>query len=265
MGEVAGILRTILERKREEVRALARDRTLRELEDEASNRGPARGFRARIAGASTSRPALIAELKRASPSKGPIAPDVVPEERAALYESAGAAAMSVLTDRDFFSGSLDDLRRARDACGLPVLRKDFVVDPLQVFEARAAGADAVLLIAAALERGPLGELLAAADEIGIDALVEVHDAGEVDRALERGARLVGINNRDLVTFETTLDVTRNLAPEIPATIPVVSESGIRGHEDVQAVGEAGCRAILVGEALMTAEDPEDLVRELAGT
>ncbi|MBK7975757.1 MAG: indole-3-glycerol phosphate synthase TrpC [Deltaproteobacteria bacterium] len=259
-----GILKRILDRKREEVTALRRRYSLRTLEDAALGQGAARGFLKRIEEADPTSPALIAEFKRASPSKGQLATGVEPAERARSYAAGGAQAMSVLTDADFFRGTMEDLERARDATEIPVLRKDFIIDPFQVFETRAAGADAMLLIVAALDRVQLGELLAAAREVGLDTLVEVHHARELDIALERGAELVGINNRDLTTFETSLDVTLRLAPEIPRTIPVVSESGIYTRDDVLRVGEAGVRGVLVGESLMRADDPVAQIRSLLG-
>ncbi len=259
-----GLLRQILDRKREEVLALRKRYSLRTLEDAALGRGAARGFRKRIDEASPEAPALIAEFKRASPSKGQLASGAEPAERARSYAAGGAQAMSVLTDEGFFRGTLDDLERARDATEIPVLRKDFIVDPYQVFETRAAGADAMLLIVAALDRALLGELLAAAREVGLDTLVEVHQARELDLALERGSDLVGINNRDLTTFETKLDVTLTLAPEVPWHVPVVSESGIFTREDVLRVGESGVRGVLVGESLMRADDPVAQIRSLLG-
>ncbi len=261
---IDGILKQILDVKREELVALKRRYSRRTLEDAALGRGATRGFRQRIGEADPTNPALIAEFKRASPSKGLLASGAEPADRARSYASGGAQAMSVLTDEEFFRGTLDDLGRARDAVDIPVLRKDFIIDPMQVFETRAAGADAVLLIVAALDRSQLDELLAAAREVGLDALIEVHQARELDVALERGGDLVGINNRDLRTFETSLDVTMTLAPEVPRHIPVVAESGIFTREDVLRVGDAGVRGVLVGESLMRADDPVGRIRALLG-
>lgn len=208
--------------------------------------------------------ALIAEVKRRSPGAGPIRPDLEPAELARGYAEAGASALSVLTDRDHFGGTLEDLRVARKASGLPVLRKDFVVDPVQVLEARAAGADAVLLIVRILDRERLETLLQAARELGMAALVEAHDRSEVRRALDAGARVVGVNNRDLSRFETRLEVTLELASEVPEEILLVSESGIKAREDVARVGGAGADAVLVGEGLLTRPDPGAAARSLVG-
>lgn len=199
--------------------------------------------------------ALIAEVKRRSPGAGAIRPGLDPVELAVAYASAGAHALSVLTDAEYFGGGLDDLRRIRGAVPVPLLRKDFVLDPLQLLEARGAGADAVLLIVRILDDGQLRELLAGAEALGMSALVEVHDEAELDRALAAGARLVGINNRDLRTFTTRLEVTERLLPGIPPGVRVVSESGIRHRDDVLRLGAAGADAVLVGESLLRAPDP----------
>jgi indole-3-glycerol phosphate synthase len=207
--------------------------------------------------------ALIAEVKKASPSAGLIRQDFDPVHIARAYERGGAACISVLTDERFFQGSLAHLRLVRSAVDLPLLRKDFILDPVQVLEARALGADAYLLIAAALAEGELGKLLAAGRELGMDALVEVHDEGDLGVALEAGADLIGINNRDLRTFQVGLDVTERLAPLVPAGVVVVAESGIRTCADVRRLKACGIRAVLVGEALMRAADIEAATRELA--
>jgi indole-3-glycerol phosphate synthase len=198
---------------------------------------------------------VIAEFKRRSPSRGSIREDLGPDDVAVAYEAAGAAALSVLTDRDFFGGSPEDLRRAREASLLPVLRKDFVVDAYQVFEAAALGADAVLLIVAALSDGELRALLEAAAGAGLESLVEVHDEGELDRALAAGAPIVGVNNRDLRTMEVTLDTSLRLAPRIPDHAVAVAESGIASGDDVRRLRGAGFDAFLIGESLMRADDP----------
>jgi len=207
---------------------------------------------------------LIAEMKRASPSRGPIRPGASVTEIVRAYEAAGAAACSILTEGPHFQGSLDDLVEARSACSLPLLRKDFIIDPYQLVEARVAGADAVLLIVAALGPDRLDQLLRAAADLGLDCLVEVHDEEEVAIAIEAGAELVGVNNRDLHTFEVDLGTTFRLLPDIPAGTVVVAESGISSRRDVIELENAGVDAILVGEALMRAEDPGEAIRALLG-
>ncbi len=206
--------------------------------------------------------ACIAEFKRRSPSKGFIQRDADVSVVLPVYQAAGATAASVLTDTPFFSGSLDDLRRARAVSQLPLLRKDFIIDPYQVAEARAAGADAVLLIVAALHDQDLCELIAEVHRWGMEALVETHDQGEVERALAAGARIVGVNHRDLRTFEMNMDLAANMRPLIPADRLVVAESGIRNADDVRRLRAAGIDAILVGETLMAAPDPAAALREL---
>jgi indole-3-glycerol phosphate synthase len=207
---------------------------------------------------------LIAEMKRASPSKGPIRPGASVAEIVRAYQAAGARAVSVLTESAHFGGSLDDLAEARAACDLPLLRKDFVIDPYQVLEARAAGADAVLLIVAALGRERLGELMGAASDLGMDSLIEVHDEDEVEVAVEAGAELLGINNRDLHSLEVDLGTTFRLMADVPAGTVVVAESGITERGHVADLEDAGVDAILVGEALMRADDPAHAVRDLLG-
>lgn len=211
------------------------------------------------------RVALIAEFKRQSPSRGEIRPEAEPVGIARLYEAAGAAAMSVLTDGRYFGGSLDDLTAARRAVALPVLRKDFIVDECQVAESSGPdGPDCVLLIAAALDNSELRSFRELARACGQAALVEVHDEEELDRALESGAEIIGINNRDLRTFEVSLETTLRLRPRVPEGIPVVAESGIRTADDVRRLAEVGVEAMLVGEALMAAEDPVRKIQELLG-
>jgi len=208
---------------------------------------------------------LIAEFKRRSPSRGDLRPGADPIATARCYAGAGAAALSVLTEPRFFGGSLADLHAARGACDLPALRKDFLVDPVQLAEsAGPAGPDCVLLIAAALTTEELRCLRELAAACGQAALVEVHDEADLERALESGAEIIGINNRDLRTFQVSLDTTRRLRPLVPASLPVVSESGIHTREDVLRLGDAGAEAMLVGEALMTADDPAAKIRELLG-
>ncbi len=209
--------------------------------------------------------ALIAEFKRRSPSRGGIRPGALPTEIARAYQQAGATAISVLTDARYFDGGLQDLTAARGAVSLPVLRKDFIIDRCQIAESsRPDGPDCLLLIAAALETSELRELREVAARCGQDALVEVHDEAELDRALESGAEIIGINNRNLKTFEVSLDTTIRLRPRMPAGMPVVAESGIHTREDVLRLADAGIDAMLVGEALMAAEDPGAKVRELLG-
>jgi indole-3-glycerol phosphate synthase len=208
------------------------------------------------------RAAVIAEIKRASPSKGLLRPDFDPVDIARSYERGGATCLSVLTDVDFFRGSDAHLQAARSACALPVLRKDFTIDPYQVHEARALGADAVLLIVAVLDDGVLRKLAALARSIGMDVLIEVHSAQELERALHVDAQLIGINNRDLRTFETRLDTTLQLLPMIPKDHVVVTESGILVAQDVALMRANGVHAFLVGEAFMRAPDPGGRLAEL---
>ncbi len=226
----------------------------------SSEGGPVRDFTAALR--SGAAPRVIAEFKRASPSAGPIRAGADPAELARAYEGAGAAAISVLTDPRFFDGSPEHLRAARAATSLPALRKDFLLDPEEVAVSRALGADAVLLIVAILERRLLEEMLAAAREAGVAALVETHDEAECDRALEDGAAIVGVNNRDLGTMRVDLAVFERLRPRIPRSILVVAESGVRTSEDALRLTRAGADALLVGETLMRATDPGAALRAL---
>ncbi len=250
------ILTRILRRKAEEVAAAAVARPLRELSAQVAAAPPVRPFvaalQARIA---AGRPAVIAEIKKASPSKGVLREDFRPADIAAAYERHGAACLSVLTDTDFFHGALPDLQAARSACTLPVLRKDFMIDAYQVYEARVAGADCILLIVAALGDAHLVELSQLALELGMDVLVEVHDGAELARALMLDLPMVGINNRNLHTFETTLQTTLDLLDRIPGNRLVVTESGILSRDDVALMCTHGVNAFLVGEAFMKADDP----------
>jgi indole-3-glycerol phosphate synthase len=223
---------------------------------------PARGFAARLS--ERRGIAVIAELKRRSPSKGPLAPDLDPALLAKAYAAGGAACLSVLTDSEFFGGSPADLEVARAAVDLPVLRKDFTVSPNDVCDARLMGADAVLLIAAALEPEELGKLVRLASEVGIDALVEVHDEAEASTALAVGARLVGVNQRDLHTFDVDTGRAVRVASSLPSNVVKVAESGIRGAADVERLAVAGFDAVLVGEALVTSSDPAGAVASLLG-
>jgi indole-3-glycerol phosphate synthase len=257
------ILKRILARKREEIIERAENLPLDELIARVPAALPPRGFvdaiRRRIA---SGQPAVIAEIKKASPSKGVLRADFHPAEIAASYARHGATCLSVLTDVDFFQGSDVYLREARAACALPVLRKDFTVDPYQVYEARVIGADCILLIVAAIGDAQLRELAGLARQIGLDVLVEVHDAAELERALALGTPLIGINNRDLRTFETRLDTTFSLLSRVPPDRIVVTESGILAPIDVQAMRDKGVNAFLVGEAFMKAADPGAKLAEL---
>lgn len=254
------ILDDILAHKVDEVSARKRATARAALRDRPLYQEPRRGFRAALAAHAA--PAVIAELKRASPSKGVIRTHYDPPAHAKSYATAGAAALSVLTDERFFQGHLDHLATVRGVVALPCLRKDFLVDPYQVDEARAYGADAVLLIAAAGSPALRVELLAAAREAGLDALVEVHDERELEWALAAGATLVGVNNRDLATFVTTLETTERLAPLVPSDVLLVAESGIQSSADLRRMVAAGARAVLVGEAFMAAPDPGAALAEL---
>ncbi|HEX2189708.1 MAG TPA: indole-3-glycerol phosphate synthase TrpC [Longimicrobiaceae bacterium] len=254
------ILQRIVDTKRGEVAALAPRRA--ELRARAADAAPARGFAAALRRPGEVR--LLAEVKRRSPSAGEIRPGADPVEVARAYEAGGAAAVSVLTDREYFGGDLDALRRVRAEVGLPALRKDFLVDPVQIWEARDAGADAVLLIARILDDALLAELLGLAAESAMDALVEVHDAEELERALAAGARLVGVNNRDLGSFRTDLELSVRLAPSVPGGATLVAESGIRTAADVDRLGAAGVDAVLVGESLMRQDDLRAAAAALAG-
>jgi indole-3-glycerol phosphate synthase len=258
---MATFLETVVERTRAEVEARRQQVPAAELE---ARLGPARRGRPFSEALIAEGISLIAEMKRASPSKGPIRPEATVTEVVTAYQLAGASAVSVLTEPNWFGGSLDDLVEARAACDLPLLRKDFVVDEYQLLEARVAGADAVLLIVAALDRGRMEELMAAASGLGLDVLVEVHDEKEVETAVESGAEVIGINNRDLHSLEVDLETTFELLADVPAGTVVVAESGITLNEDVERLERAGVDAILVGEALMRADDPVRAVRELLG-
>jgi indole-3-glycerol phosphate synthase len=265
MADTPDVLRKIVARKAEEVAERSARRPLREVRAAAEAGGPVRGFVNAIARRlAAGMPAVIAEAKRASPSKGLLRADFDPAAIARSYARGGATCLSVLTDVDFFQGSDEYLVRARAACALPVLRKDFLVDPYQVYEARAMDADCILLIAACLDNAGLRELNDLAHRLGMDVLVEVHDGDELDRALTLGNRLVGINNRDLRTFGVSLDTTLGLLPRIPGDRIVVTESGILGPEDVRRMRDHGVHAFLVGEAFMRADDPAARLAELFG-
>ncbi|GAB2489833.1 indole-3-glycerol phosphate synthase TrpC [Arenimonas alkanexedens] len=253
---MSDILQTILRRKAEEVAERAARVPLAELSARCEGLPPTRGFAAALqAKIAAGLPAVIAEVKKASPSKGVIRADFHPADIAASYERGGAACLSVLTDVDFFQGADDYLLQARGACSLPVLRKDFTVDAYQVYEARALGADCILLIVAALDDAALAELSHLAMELGMDVLVEVHDIDELERALQVGAPLVGVNNRSLRSFEVSLQTTLDLKQAVPGDRVLVTESGIATPEDVALMRGHGVHAFLVGEAFMRAPDP----------
>jgi indole-3-glycerol phosphate synthase len=255
------VLQKILQRKAEELAMRTARLPLHELEARLDDAPPVRGFAAAIeAMIAAGSPAVIAEIKKASPSKGVIRDDFDPTAIARSYERGGAACLSVLTDVDFFQGADAFLVQARAACGLPVLRKDFTIDPYQVVEARALGADCVLLIVAALEDGMLVELTGRALDLGMDVLVEVHDIDELERALQVSAPLLGINNRSLRTFDVSLDVTLALRDAVPRDRRLVTESGITAPADVARMRAAGVDAFLVGESFMRAPDPGAALR-----
>ncbi len=260
---MSNILDEILAVKAEQVKAARQLRSEADLLREAQARQDLRGFAAAIEDKIASgKPAVIAEIKKASPSKGVIREDFHPAQIAASYAAGGATCLSVLTDVKFFQGSHDYLRQARAACPLPVLRKDFMIDPYQVISARAMGADCILLIAAALETTRMQELEACAMELSLDVLVEVHNAQELEQTLTLKTNLLGINNRNLKTFEVSLDTTLGLLDQIPTGKRVVTESGILLREDVKLMREHGVNAFLVGEAFMRAPDPGTALAEL---
>ena len=262
---MSDILQRIVEVKRDEIAAARPKRSAADLQDIARAQLAPRGFAAAMrAHIGRGDAAVIAEVKKASPSKGVLRADFDPAAIAASYARHGAACLSVLTDVQFFQGHADFLAQARAACALPVIRKDFMIDPYQVVEARAMGADAILLIAACLGDGQMGELEAAAFEQGLDVLVEVHDGDELDRALRLKTPLVGINNRNLRTFEVTLQATLDLMGRVPADRLLVTESGILTQADVTKMRSAGVHAFLVGEAFMRAADPGAALEALFG-
>jgi indole-3-glycerol phosphate synthase len=257
-SSTSGILTEIVQRKKSEVAEL-RPHTAA-IEADAYNRKFApRDFKAALAAKT---PAIIAELKRASPSKGLLTPEYHPAYVAGAYEQGGAACLSVLTDQNFFRGSLNDLEAARAATSLPVLRKDFTIDRLQIFEAAAHGADAILLIAAILDETALREFRELAAELHMASLVEVHDAEEMQKAIQSGAEIIGVNNRNLDTFEVTLENSLRLSYLMPSNVIAVSESGIANRAAIEQLTIAGFKAFLIGETLMRSKDPTSVLREL---
>ena len=261
---VPTVLQKILARKAEEIAQLKARTSLAELEAQARAADAPRGFaRALQAQVARKEAAIIAEVKKASPSKGVIREHFVPAEIAHSYARGGATCLSVLTDVDFFQGGNAYLQQARAACQLPVIRKDFLVDPIQVVEARAIGADCILLIVAALDDGLMGELAATGKDVGLDVLVEVHDGAELERALTvLDTPLVGVNNRNLHTFEVSLEATLDLLPRIPQDRLVITESGILNRADVELMETNEVRAFLVGEAFMRADEPGQELQRL---
>jgi indole-3-glycerol phosphate synthase len=253
------VLSRIVDAKGEEIARLKREAL--DWKARAADAPPPRDFAGSLADVSGL--SVIAEVKRRSPGAGAIDLDLDPVALSLRYARGGARALSILTDGPFFQGSLADLIEVRAAVAIPCLRKEFILDPIQVYEARAAGADAILLIVRILEDGPLRELRLLAEGLGMGVLVEAHDGAEVDRALESGARILGINNRDLATFHTDLQVTLDLLGRVPAEVLLVSESGVRTPADAERLAERGVDAVLVGEALVRDSDPEALVRALS--
>jgi indole-3-glycerol phosphate synthase len=253
---MSDILEQIVAVKREEVAAARKKRSLEAVREDALSRVLTRDFEAALRSKiAQGQAAVIAEIKKASPSKGVLREDFIPADIAQSYAEHGAACLSVLTDRQFFQGQPDYLKQARASCDLPVLRKDFMIDPYQVYEARAMGADCILLIAACLPDAQMAELEAIARGLDMAVLVDVHDAAELQRALKVKTPLVGVNNRNLRTFEVNLDTTLGMLKDVPAGKLLVTESGILQREDVQKMRAAGVHAFLVGEAFMRAEDP----------
>jgi indole-3-glycerol phosphate synthase len=260
---MSDVMRRIIEAKRREVEAARAAVALADLQRRAERADPPRGFEAALRRrVADGRPAVIAEIKRASPSRGLIRADFNPVRIARSYESNGAACLSVLTDREFFGGSPEDLQAARSACTLPVLRKDFMIDAYQVHEARSWGADCILLIVDAAPDEELDRLARLARELGMDVLVECHDAAQLERALRLPAHLIGINNRDLRTFETRIETTLELRSRVPGDRLVVAESGISQAADVERLRASGVSAYLVGSAFMEADDPGERLATL---
>lgn len=265
MSGTPDILKKILQRKHEEIAERSKKLNIEQLKQKAQAALPVRGFIQSLAAKITQgKPGIIAEIKKASPSKGVMRENFDPVEIAISYERHGAACLSILTDRDFFQGHEDYLQQARAATKLPVIRKDFIIDPYQVYEARAINADCILLIVAALDDARLNELLALAQQLGMDVLMEVHDGEEMQRAIRSGAKLIGINNRNLRTFELSLATTLEMLDMVPSDRVLVTESGILSPQDVQLMRDHNVHAFLVGEAFMRAADPGERMAELFG-
>ncbi len=263
MTDTPDILKKILSTKAQEVEKRKQNVSLDMLKEIAAGIEAPRGFyRALKANADARKPAIIAEIKKASPSKGVIRENFKPVEIAQDYAMNGATCLSVLTDKDYFQGSEVYLQMVRERCPLPALRKDFMIDTYQVYEARALGADCILLIVAALEDGLMQELADTANTLGMDVLVEVHDSAEMERALKLDTPLIGVNNRNLRTFETRLETTLELMKQVPDERLLVTESGIHSKEDIQLMNEQGIYTFLVGEAFMRAQHPGQKMREL---
>ncbi|NYT39645.1 indole-3-glycerol phosphate synthase TrpC [Sphingomonas sp. R-74633] len=258
------ILDTIIATKHDEVAARRKTTSVADLHGMALTRTPPRGFKAALDAKAATGYGLIAEIKKASPSKGLIRADFDPPAHARAYQAGGAACLSVLTDQEYFQGHEDYLIAARAACKLPVIRKDFMVDPWQVLESRAIGADAILIIVAALEDGQMAEIEDAAFGLGMDVLVEVHDADELERALKLRSRLIGVNNRNLKTFEVDVQKTYDLVGQAPKDCTFVAESGLNGRADLDAMAEHDIRCFLIGESLMRQADVEAATRALVG-
>ncbi len=256
MSDTPDILKKIIARKVEEIHARCECVNLRDMSKKAERADPVRGFAQCLqATVDAGQAAVIGEVKKASPSKGVLRHNFDPAAIAASYATGGATCLSVLTDRDFFQGSEAYLQQARSACSLPVIRKDFIIDAYQVYEARSIGADCILLIVSALGDATLAELFGLAQHLQMDVLVEVHDREEMQRALELGASLIGINNRNLRTFEVSLNTTLNMLSMVPDDVLLVTESGIHTRDNVRRMREGGVNAFLVGEAFMRADDP----------
>ena len=265
MNKTPDILKKIIQRKEEEIAERLAVVSLEQVKQAVQNASPVRGFVNAIkAKIDSGKAAVISEIKKASPSKGVMRENFIPAEIAVSYEKGGACCLSVLTDVDFFQGSDEYLKQARAACNLPVLRKEFIIDAYQVYEARAMGADCILLIAACLSDQQLQSLSTLAAELELDVLVEVHDAEELQRALKLNLTLIGINNRNLRTFETSLDTTLSLLKTIPDDKIVVTESGIHTADDIALMRSYNVNAFLVGEAFMVAEEPGEKLAELFG-
>jgi len=261
--ETPDILTTILNYKAEYIEHVKRKLSLQELKHRADDCAPARGFTNKLLNTiEEGKPGIIAEIKKASPSRGIIREDFQPGAIARSYADAGASCLSVLTDIEFFKGSDDYLKQAHDACELPILRKDFMIDPYQIYEAKVIGADSILIIVAALSDMQMQDLVGIANEIGLDVLVEVHDREELERGLMLRTPLIGINNRDLHTFETDLETTLRLLTDIFHDRTVVTESGINTQDDIKLMRKNNVNAFLVGEAFMNADDPDEELKRL---